>query len=208
MSATVLFYLYAAVALAGAIALVRARNLIHGIIGLFATLVAIGGLYLLLGSEFLAAMQLFVYGGAVTVLVLFALMLAGPKVATEAAPSRGVAWIAGVVSAAFFVAVGAVLWRTGWQLAPPHIHDTASIATILFSRYVLPFEIAGLSLTIALIGAVVISREDDIASATAVVISRDDDLPTPAHAPAEQPASDSAPVATAADLAGDEGGAV
>ena len=42
------------------------------------------------------------------------------------------------------------------------LHDTASIATILFSRYVLPFEIAGLSLTIALIGAVVLAREDDV----------------------------------------------
>ena len=162
MSTAVLFYLYAAIALAGAIVLVTAKNLVHGVVGLFATLVAIGGLYLLIGSEFLAAMQLFVYGGAITVLVLFGLMLAGPALDEGEHPKRTVLWFAGVVSALFFVAIAVVLWQTDWHVTAPVVHDTASIAAILFSRYVLPFEIAGLSLTIALIGAVVIAREDDV----------------------------------------------
>jgi len=162
MSTSFLFYVYAAVALTGAIVLVTARNLIHGVVGLFATLVAVGALFLVLGMEFLAAMQLFVYGGAITVLVLFGLMLSGPGVVNERRASRVVYWVAGVVSAAFFVAVALVLWRTQWHLSPPHPHDTESIATILFSRYVLPFEIAGLSLTIALIGSIIIAREDDV----------------------------------------------
>jgi NADH:ubiquinone oxidoreductase subunit 6 (subunit J) len=162
VSASVLFYFYAAIALAGALVLVTARNLVHAAMGLFATLVAIAGLYLVIGSEFLAAMQLFVYGGAITVLVLFGLMLAGPVLNRPQPPRRVVLWVAGAVSLLFFVAVAAVLWRTDWHVSPPHAHDTASIATILFSRYVLPFEIAGLSLTIALIGSVVIAREDDV----------------------------------------------
>lgn len=190
-AAAVLFYFYAVVALVGAVVLVAARDLVHGIIGLFATLVAIAGIYLLLGSEFLAAMQLFVYGGAITVLVLFGLMLTGRRAATEALPSRAVVWIAAIVSAAFFLAVGGVLLRTGWQVSPPHVHDTASIATILFSRYVLPFEIAGLSLTIALIGAIVIAREDDVRE----------------ELPAEQPAAVPRVAAVAAEFAEDEGGA-
>lgn len=162
MSGAVLFYLYAAVALAGAVVLVVARNLIHGAIGLFATMVAIGGLYLLLGSEFLAAMQLFVYGGAITILILFGLMLAGPAVREHRPPRAALIWAAGLVSAAFFAAVAAVLVRTGWAVTAPVVHDTESIATILFSRYVLPFEVAGMSLTIALIGSVVVAREDDV----------------------------------------------
>ena len=165
MTATVLFYLYAIVAIAGAVVLVMARNLLHGALGLFATIVAIAGLFLLLGSEFLAAMQLFVYGGAITVLVLFALMLAGPELGRTRPPRAAVLWMAGLVSAAFFVAVAAVLWQTDWHVSAPHVHDTASIAAILFSRYVLPFEIAGLSLTIALIGSIVIAREDDVTDA-------------------------------------------
>jgi NADH-quinone oxidoreductase subunit J len=162
VSQAVLFYFYAIIALGGAVVLVSARSLIHGAIGLLSTLVAIGALYLLLGSEFLAAMQLFVYGGAITVLVMFALMLAGPRANREDRPSRVVYWVAGVVSALFFVGIALVLLRTGWHVTDPVEHTTASIAEILFSRYVLPFEIAGLSLTIALIGAIVIAREDDV----------------------------------------------
>lgn len=180
MSTAFLFYLYAAIALAGAIVLVTARNLVHGVIGLFATLVAIGGLYLLIGSEFLAAMQLFVYGGAITVLVLFGLMLAGPTLDSEQRPKRVVVWVAGVVSVLFFAVIAAMLLRTDWQLSPAHAHDTASIATILFSRYVLPFEIAGLSLTIALIGAIVIAREDDVRGEATEL-----DATTPTSTPAE-----------------------
>ena len=180
MSASVLFYLYAAVALAGAIVLVTARNLIHGVVGLFATLVAIGALFLVLGCEFLAAMQLFVYGGAITVLVLMGLMISGPVVEKEARPRRAVYWVAGIVSVLFFVAVATVLWTTNWHIAEPYPHDTASLAAILFSRYVLPFEIAGLSLTIALIGAIVIAREDDAGDPASEV-----EMPTATALPAE-----------------------
>ena len=78
MSASlVLFYVYALVAIAGALGLVAARSLVHAVMSLFATLIAVAALFLLLGSQFLAAMQLFVYGGAITVLVLFVLMLTG-----------------------------------------------------------------------------------------------------------------------------------
>ena len=79
MITALLFYFYAALALAGALGLVASRKLLHGAMSLFVTLVAVGGLYLLLGMEFLAAMQLFVYGGAITILVMFALMLSGPR---------------------------------------------------------------------------------------------------------------------------------
>jgi NADH-quinone oxidoreductase subunit J len=165
MTGAVLFYFYAAVAIAGALGLVTASKLLHGVMALLATLVAIAGLYLLLGMEFLAAMQLFVYGGAVTVLVLFALMLAGPRAEADDRARGIVRWVSAIVCASFFVLIALVVSRTAWNIAPVHIHDTASIAMILFSRYVLPFEIAGLSLTIALIGAVVIARQDDVRGA-------------------------------------------
>ncbi len=166
MTTTILFYAYAGVAVAGAVGLVAARRLLHGVMSLFATLVAIGGLYLLMGMEFLAAMQLFVYGGAITVLVMFALMLAGPRAETADEPRRAQRWVAGIVAVLFALAVGLIVATAEWEVVPAHIHDTASIATILFSRYALPFEIAGLSLTIALIGAVVIARQDDLGEQT------------------------------------------
>jgi len=134
---------------------------------LFATLLSVAALYLLLGSEFLAAMQLFVYGGAITVLVLFVLMLtkAEPEIATTS--RAAIRWTAIVLCGVFFAALAYILGTHSWELAASHAQDTASLAETLFSRYVLPFEIAGLSLTIALIGAIVLAREDDLRDASA-----------------------------------------
>jgi NADH-quinone oxidoreductase subunit J len=159
------FYLYAIIAIVGALGLVLARNLIHAVMSLFATLVSIAALFLLLGSQFLAAMQLFVYGGAITVLVLFVLMLTGPQPEAGGHSKEGIRLLSVALCLVFFGAIAAIIAQTKWQISPSTLHDTASIATILFSRYVLPFEIAGLSLTIALIGAVVLAREDDVMDA-------------------------------------------
>ena len=121
---------------------------------------------MLLGSQFLAAMQLFVYGGAITVLVLFVLMLtkAEPERATDSVNVTRIVALA--LCGVFFAALAYILGTRTWELAAAHSQDTASLAEILFSRYVLPFEIAGLALTIALIGAIVLAREDDIRDAT------------------------------------------
>jgi len=161
-----LFYVYSLVALSGALGLVLARSLVHAVMSLFATLLAIAAIYLLLGSQFLAAMQLFVYGGAVTVLVLFVLMLTKAEPHTAGTSRAVVRWSAFVLCAVFFAALAIITGGHDWELAASASHDTASLATTLFSRYMLPFEIAGLTLTIALIGAIVLAREDDVRDAT------------------------------------------
>lgn len=161
------FYLYAIVALAGALGLVMARKLAHSLMCAFATLVAVAALFLLLDAEFLAAMQLFVYGGAVTILMLFALMLSGEAAEAEARLSHSVAWMARVVCVAFFAMLVLTLGWAEWPLAPSQPIDTAAVATILFSKYLVPFEIAGLALTVALIGSIVMSREDEAPAARA-----------------------------------------
>jgi NADH-quinone oxidoreductase subunit J len=164
-TATAFFYLYGAVALAGAIGLVAARNLVHGVMSFFATLLSIAALYMLLGSQFLAAMQLFVYGGAITVLVLFVLMLVRAAPEETSRRRNAIRWTSAVMCVVFFGALARIIGAHDWALAAPHLQDTASLATILFSRYVLPFEIAGMSLTIALIGTIVLAREDDVMAA-------------------------------------------
>lgn len=169
-AADVLFYFYAAVAVAGALGLVLARQLVHAVLSLFATLCAIAALYLLLGNEFLAAMQLFVYGGAITVLVLFVLMLTRPGAEAALADSR-THRVALAVCTVLFAFLAFTLGSATWQRVESHVNDTATLAAILFSRYVLPFEIAGLVLTIALIGSIVLAREEpsgDEAEATEV----------------------------------------
>jgi NADH-quinone oxidoreductase subunit J len=171
----VIFYIYAAVAVAGAIGLVSAKQLVHGAMSFFATLIAIAGLFLLLGSEFLAAMQLFVYGGAMTVLILFALMFTGGSPEGGDSTKPAVRWLAFAVVASFFGVLVAAFASAGWKIAPSAPMDVAAIANIMFSRLVVPFEIAGLALTIALIGAIVIAREDDVLDTPAPADSAGDE---------------------------------
>jgi NADH-quinone oxidoreductase subunit J len=161
------FYLYAAIAVAGALGLVLAKKLSHSLMCVFATLVAVAALFLLLDAQFLAAMQLFVYGGAVTILMLFALMLSGEAAEAEQRLKPSVMWTAAVACAAFFAMLVLTVGWAKWPLAPNAPIDTAAIATILFSKYLIPFEIAGLALTVALIGSIVMSREDDASEAPA-----------------------------------------
>ncbi len=155
-----LFYFWAAVAVVGALGLVLAPKLVHAALWLFATLFAIAALYLVLGSEFLAAMQLFVYGGAVTVLVLFVLMLTRPTEEPSAKSTRFTRFAAMLLCIVFFGVLAITVGGASWSEVAVAQQDTASLAEILFSRYVLPFEVAGLVLTIALIGAIVLAREE------------------------------------------------
>ena len=173
------FYLYGAVVLAGALGLVLAKKLAHAVVCAFASMFAIAALFLLLGSEFLAAMQLFVYGGAITVLMLFALMLSGEDSERAETFSRSVVWLAAVVCLAFFAFLVFTIGSAHWPLSLGAQPDTATIAGILFSKYVVPFELAGLALTVALIGAIVLSREEEAqpSSRTAVVVERDHSQP-------------------------------
>lgn len=160
----VLFYVYAAVAIAGALGLVLAPRLVHAVMSLFATLVSVAAIYLLIGSEFLAAMQLFVYGGAVTVLVLFVLMLARPAAEPISSARRGLVTTAAGLCLALFAMLALTLGRGGFAVGAAKQLTTAGFAEIIFSRYVVPFEVAGLALTIALIGSIVLAREDDVST--------------------------------------------
>lgn len=165
MTQVILFYFYAGIAVVGAIGLVTAPRLVHAVMWLLATLAAIAALILLMGSEFLAAMQLFIYGGAVTVLVLFVLMLtrhgSEQQIEEESGASRkSTRWLAAATSVALFTILVPVLM--GARGTPtPASPSIATLASTLFTSYVVPFEIAGLVLTIALIGAIVLAREDD-----------------------------------------------
>ena len=161
----VFFYVYAAIAIAGAVGLLRARKLVHAVMSLFATLLAIAALYLLLGSQFLAAMQLFVYGGAITILVLFVLMLASPSPEPVGNPAAVARWVAAGATLVLFGTLAFTMVTVRLETSAGQPPDTAALAELLFSRYVLPFEIAGLLLTIALVGAIVLARRDDTVEA-------------------------------------------
>ena len=135
-----LFYVYSAIALAGAAGLLAARKLAHGVMALFVTLLSMSALYLLLGSEFLAAMQLFVYGGAITVLMLFVLMLAKPSPESVGNPGAARRWVAAATTVVLFGVLITAIAMSRFTMRVPRPASTQALAETLFSRYVLPFR--------------------------------------------------------------------
>lgn len=150
--------------LAGGVITVAARNPIRGAMGLLTTIIGIAGMYLLLSAEFLAAVQIMVYAGAVVVLFLFVIMLLGPS-SMSGRDTR--TWSARYLAAAVFLlsSVGAfaLLARVAGpttQLgpAPRTLGTIEGLGKELFTTGLLPFEISSALLLVAVVGAVAVAR--------------------------------------------------
>jgi NADH-quinone oxidoreductase subunit J len=165
MTGLIYFYVCAAIALLGAIATVVARNPIRGAMGLLATILAIAGLFLALHAEFLAAIQLIVYAGAIVVLFLFVIMLLGPS-ATSSRDQRG--RLTRTVSGSLFLLVSAMgmylVIRPGWGHAArlpsvaPGYGTIDAIGRVMFTSDIGPFELSSALLIVAIVAAVAVAR--------------------------------------------------
>ncbi|MBF6599806.1 MAG: NADH-quinone oxidoreductase subunit J [Dehalococcoidia bacterium] len=157
------FDLVAAVVIVGALGVVMARSTVYAALFLIASLLGVAGVYVLLATEFLALVQLLIYGGAVTVLLLFALMLTHVRDLRERAPEpaqRLGALLAGGGLLAGFITM---VYRTRWPRDNGTITsiDFNTIGNALFNRWAVPFEIASGVLLVALVGAVVIAMQEE-----------------------------------------------
>jgi NADH-quinone oxidoreductase subunit J len=158
----VVFYIVAAIAIVGAIGVVSSRDIVHAALFLVLALLMTAGVFVLLSAEFIGLVQILIYGGAVTILFIFALML------TRARQMRmrlnGSQQPFGVV-AALVVAVGLIymVLQTAWPGTTDHVNVVSfeRFGNELFSVYSVPFELASLVLLVALVGAVVIARSED-----------------------------------------------
>ena len=158
-----IFYLIAALAVGGALGVVLMRNTVYAALFLILNLLAVAGVYILLASEFLALVQVLIYGGAVTVLLLFALMLT--RVSDLPETMVGAQWpVAGLASAllaGLLIATGA---RTDWpgdasgQITRVPFND---LGDTLFRQWAVPFEVASLVLLVALVGAIILARQEE-----------------------------------------------
>lgn len=151
-------------ALVGGVATVAAKNPIRGAMGLLSTIVGIAGMYLQLSAEFLAAIQIMVYAGAVVVLFLFVIMLLGSS-ATAGRDTRG--WTSRYLAAGLFAAGGAVALFLLKRVSPgltPMPRASSVLGTIeglgreLFTVGLVPFEISSALLLVAVVGAVAVAR--------------------------------------------------
>lgn len=154
-----MFYALAALALVNAGLVAFSRNILHAALGLLATLLAVAGLYLWLGADFLGVTQLLVYVGGVLVLFLFAVLLT-TRIAdvrlTNTSVSRVVALPVAAAVAAGLAFIGvATPFRLTEAVAAP---TTARLGDAFLREYLLPFELVSLVLLMALVGAMVLAR--------------------------------------------------
>lgn len=159
-----LFFIFAAVAVAGAVSLILQRHPIHSALSLIVVMVALGGVYLLLGAEFIAAVQIIVYGGAIMVLFVFVIMLLNARAEERTDFSRMARWAGVPLAAVFLVEVAFGLARAGSRLptAPDAPFSTRELAALLFRDYVFPFELTSFLILIAVLGALVLARREDL----------------------------------------------
>ncbi|HYG35721.1 MAG TPA: NADH-quinone oxidoreductase subunit J [Clostridia bacterium] len=157
------FIILAVLAAASAIAAMTMRNLIHCALALVVTFASLAGVYLQLNAQFVGFAQILVYVGAVTILILFAILLTrGSEVSQRPVVSSG--WVAGVLIAlsVFVLLSGALLSSKALvrELPPVSQPTVRQIGDQLMTRYVLPLEVLGLLLTAAMIGAVIIALKE------------------------------------------------
>ena len=159
---TVLFLIFACVCVAAAINLLAQRHPINSALSLIVVMGSLALLYLLLGAEFVAAVQIIIYAGAIMVLFVFTIMLLN---AGEEELTRGsrVAIMFGVPAVAVIVAgLAYVLSRTdGTATLGDFIGGPREIGRLLFRDFLLPFEVTSVLVLIAIMGAVVLARREE-----------------------------------------------
>jgi len=158
----VIFYVVAAATVAGALGVVVSRNVVHAALFLIVALLAVAGVFILLAAEFLAIVQVLIYGGAVTILVLFAMMLTRVRDLPAAldGPQRPFAALAaGVFMVISILSVVSTEWPG--ETEEINVISIEQIGNQLFTTWAVPFEIASLVLMVALLGAIILARGDE-----------------------------------------------
>jgi NADH-quinone oxidoreductase subunit J len=160
---SVLFYLLAALTVAGGLAAILLKNTVHCALALTVAFAGLALLFLDLDAQFAGFAQILVYIGAVAILVVFAILLTkGSETPKDGVFSK--TWLAGLaVAAAVFAVLGWAVLQTAYLLpkaAPVPTVTVQEIGIALIGRYVLPLEIVAVLLTAALIGAVIVAMHD------------------------------------------------
>lgn len=162
---SVIFYIFATLAVVSAILVVTRRNVVHSAIFLATGLLATAGIFLTLHAEFLFIVQIIVYTGGITVLYVFVIMLVNLDIALHQVQFNRQWLVALLLTIVLGGQVAAALALSRGSLSSMPVApvtqlepNTEQVAWMLFNRYMLPFEIASVLLLVAMIGAVVMSK--------------------------------------------------
>ena len=158
-----MFYIVAALTVFAALGVILQRTPVYSALSLIVVLCSQAVLYLLLGAEFMAFIQVIVYAGAIMVLFVLVIMLLNARRETPSERSRLARWLGVPLLAAFLVEI---LYVVGRQFPAERTHPAAAfdagpaaIGQLLFRNYVLPFELTSILILVAVLGAVVLAKK-------------------------------------------------
>ena len=169
MSEAIVFYLLAACILGFGVLVVASRNPVHSVVFLVLDFLCVAALYVTLGAEFVAAIQVLVYAGGIVVLYLFVVMLVNVKRPPEAFSAGGRHGMLGLAlaGAVLVEAVAIAAWSRLSPAAPasaaqvlPVTGNTEQVGWLLYTSYLIPFEVASMLLLVAMVGAIVLARKE------------------------------------------------
>lgn len=165
------FYVISAIILGGALAMVTARSLVRSVIWMVVSFVGVGALFIMLGAEFVGAVQILVYAGGIVVLFLFVIMLVnlGEVQRSEYLHRQ---WLPAVLLICLLLAeLGFMLWAGGSNMggapSPEQLDatlrgmggNTETIGMVLYTEFILPFEVVSVLLLVAMIGAIYLAKK-------------------------------------------------
>ncbi len=174
-----IFAIFALLALGSSLVVVMHRNPVYSTMSLVVTLFSVAVLFVILGSPFIGALQVLIYTGAILVLFLFVIMLLNvTKEENTASTQKGQLGVAVLGAVIFGGLVLALFWSSHVpldQMAPlsEELVSMKGLARVLFTEYLLPFEIVGLLLLVAVIGATVAARRPVLPDATSGLMPSD-----------------------------------
>ncbi len=157
----VFFFVLAGFTVAAALLVVLGRNIVHSAVALIFSFCGVAGIYVLLDAEFLGAVQVLIYVGGITILLLFAIMLT-TRIAARVAVFNAQVGLSGVIALGI-TAVLVYASLTGIQMAgeaPPPPETAPALGRLLLTTHVLPFEVASVLLLAAMVGAIILARRE------------------------------------------------
>jgi len=156
----IIFILIMFVTMISALVTVLSGSIIYAMVGLVATMFGIAGLYVYLSASFLAMMQILIYVGAISILIAFAIMLAGPLYKSPKEWSTTAKFVVSFVVSLFsFAVLFKVIMHAPWMntKAPEFAVTTKDIGRVLFDKLTLPFELISLLIVVSIIGAIMLA---------------------------------------------------
>jgi NADH-quinone oxidoreductase subunit J len=170
MLESLVFYALAAFILGFGVLVITARNTVHSVLFLVANFLCVAVLYLALGAEFLAVIQVLVYAGGIVVLYLFVVMLVSLRqtVAPHLDPRRK-SRLGFALAAAVLAEITAILAYSASRSAPveaavpaaaPTVGNTEQVGWLLYTDYLVPFEVASILLLVSMVGAILLARRE------------------------------------------------